>query len=221
MSKKIFLTGASRGIGKNIKQYFLEKGHDVYSPSREELDLSDTASVKDFIHSNEYDADVVINNASINTVETVSDFDPESFYKMMNVNFISPVMITNSFIENSINCGKGMSILNFGSIRMTDIKKGRFHYTMSKTCMDTYTKYVVHETENNNIICNTISPGYVNTDMLSRNNGDEKLKQMLGTVPLGRFADPMEIAKLCYFLCIDNTYINGQNIIVDGGRLCK
>ena len=55
MSKKIFLTGASRGIGKNIKQYFLEKGHDVYSPSREELDLSDTASVKDFIHSNEYD----------------------------------------------------------------------------------------------------------------------------------------------------------------------
>jgi 3-oxoacyl-[acyl-carrier protein] reductase len=57
--------------------------------------------------------------------------------------------------------------------------------------------------------------------MLYKNNSEPKLKNMLEEIPLKRFASAEEIAKLTYFLCIENSYINGQNIIIDGGLSCK
>ena len=94
------------------------------------------------------------------------------------------------------------------------------HYTMSKACLDIFTKYLVHELGDDRLICNTVSPGYVATDMLTRNNDDAKLRSMMQSVPLERFSSPTEIAELVYHLAVDNKYINGQNIIIDGGKSC-
>ena len=218
--KKVFLSGGSRGIGKHINDYFIKKGHEVYSPDRNELDLSDLDGVRKFIDRVEAH-DVVINNAGTNAVEDIKDFKEDTFMGMMNVNLISHIMITNHFVKLANEQNRNLSILNMGSIRMYDFKKGRIHYTMSKVCLDIFTKYVIHEYGDSNIICNTISPGYVMTDMLSRNNTKEKLDSMLGSIPLKKFAHPDVIAEAAHFLCIENTYINGENIVIDGGKTWK
>jgi NAD(P)-dependent dehydrogenase (short-subunit alcohol dehydrogenase family) len=217
----VFLTGGSRGIGKHIKKVFEEKGFDVIAPTRQELDLSSFESITNYITDCKICPDVVINNAGVNHVENVLDFSRNTFYNMMNVNFISHVTITNHFVKKSKTLNKKLSIINIGSIRIQEIKTGRIHYTIAKTCMDIYTKYLIHEYGNSLIRCNTVSPGYVATDMLVRNNEQDKLKKMLSSVPLERFCNPIEIAKAVYNIAIDNRYINGQNIIIDGGKACR
>jgi 3-oxoacyl-[acyl-carrier protein] reductase len=69
-----------------------------------------------------------------------------------------------------------------------------------------------------NVQVNAVSPGFVDTDLTRRILGLENIKQLVETIPQGRLAKPVEIAKVVLFLCSDqNTYITGQNIVIDGG----
>ena len=69
-----------------------------------------------------------------------------------------------------------------------------------------------------NVQVNAVSPGFVDTDLTRRILGPENMKQLVETIPQGRLAQPEEIAKVVLFLCSEqNTYITGQNIVVDGG----
>jgi len=217
----VFLTGGSRGIGKHIKKIFETEGYKVIAPSRKEMDLSSIDSITNYINNCEICPDVIINNAGTNSIESVLDFSRDTFLNMMDVNFISHVTITNHFVKKSKLLNKELSIVNIGSIRIQEMKKGRIHYTIAKTCMDIYTKYLIHEYGDDLIRCNTVSPGYVATDMLTRNNDHDKLKKMLSSVPLERFCNPREIAESVYNIAVDNKYINGQNIIIDGGKACR
>jgi NAD(P)-dependent dehydrogenase (short-subunit alcohol dehydrogenase family) len=217
----VFLTGGSRGIGKHIKQIFESKGDKVICPSRETLDLSDISSVERYISNVDFIPDIVINNAGVNTVEEIKYFSRDTFIKMMDINFISHVLLTKEFLNRSICEDKKLNVVNIGSIRMEQLKRGRIHYTLSKICMDVFTKYLIHELGNSHLICNTVSPGYVATDMLVKNNNQQKVKSMLESVPLERFCNPEEIANVVYNLSVQNKYINGQNIIVDGGLTCR
>jgi 3alpha(or 20beta)-hydroxysteroid dehydrogenase len=217
----VFLTGGNRGIGEHINKIFQENNHIVFSPTREQLELSNLENVNLFLDSCNFDADIVINNAGISVVEDLSNFKVETFNNVMNVNFLSHVLITNKFINNAILNNKKLVILNIGSIRISKLKKGRIYYTISKSCLDILAKYVAYEFSDKNIYCNTISPGYVETDMLYQNNSKDKIEEMLNQVPLKTFTNPQEIAKLAYYLCINNSYINGQNINIDGGITCS
>ena len=217
----IFLTGGSRGIGKHIKETFEENGYKVIAPSRIELDLSDHLSVEKYIKQCKHTPDVIINNAGINSVEEIMDFNRDTFINMMDVNLVSHITLTRDFLKKSKSCNKMLNVINIGSIRIHEFKRGRLHYTMSKACLDIFTKYLIHELGDDRLICNTVSPGYVSTDMLTRNNDDTKLRSMMQSVPLERFCNPSEVVDLIYHLAIDNKYINGQNIIIDGGKQCK
>jgi 3-oxoacyl-[acyl-carrier protein] reductase len=66
--------------------------------------------------------------------------------------------------------------------------------------------------------CNTLSPGFVDTKLTRQNNDEATIKSFANKVPLGKLASVNDIAEIAYFLCSDhNKYINGQNIIADGG----
>jgi len=212
----VFLTGGSRGIGKEIKNFYESKNHKVICPNRNELDLSDINSIDNYLSNFNLPIDILINNAGINDAYKISEIDYLNLHKILDTNFTSHLIITKHFLKYFIDKKYGR-IINVGSVRTDILKQGRLGYSISKNCLHFLTKYIVLENSGLDILANTISPGYVESDMLYKNNSIDEINKMISKIPLGFLCDPLEIAKLSYFLSIDNKYITGQNIFIDGG----
>lgn len=207
---KVLVTGGTGGIGLNIVELFKSNGHIVDAPTRAELDLTKDITLIDT------DYDVVINNAGINPVlpiTEVTDID------VMTVNYLAPLRIIQSCLPYMKERKYGR-ILNIGSIWVGQTKKHRSAYSASKAALDALSRSITAEYAQYNILANTLSPGFIGTQLTYKNNTPEDLKQIVSNVPVGRLGTPAEIATLAYFLTVDNTYISGQNIIIDGGFSC-
>lgn len=210
---KVILTGSSRGIGKEIKKYFIEKNHELYCPDRSELDLSKNVDLikKDF--------DVIINNAGINPISKLEE-SSKNLESVFTTNFVSSYNIVNQCIPHMIKNKYGR-IINIGSIWIDIAKEGRFCYSVSKNALHCLSKFITVEYSKYNILSNTISPGFIDTDLTRKNNTEEEIELLKNKIPCGRLGFPEEIAKLVYQLSIENSYISGQNIIIDGGYSCS
>ena len=109
-------------------------------------------------------------------------------------------------------------ILAISSLYGTASRRNRISYTMSKHALNGAVKTLSIELGEHNIKVNSLSPGYVETNMTKKNNDAKQIDLWKSRIPLGRLASPVDIAKVSLFLCSDNNqYISGQNIIVDGG----
>jgi 3-oxoacyl-[acyl-carrier protein] reductase len=214
----VLLTGGSRGIGKGIKDFFEKQGHVVLSPSKKEMDLSNLEHVKSYLTTIK-DVDIIINNAGVNYLNNIENETIESLNKTLNINYLSPFIICQHFLPLLKNKKYGR-IVNIGSIWIDYAKNLRGSYSASKNALHSLTKTIVSESSEYNILCNTISPGYILTDLTLQNNTKEDLENIKNQIPLKRLGNIDEIAKLVYFLTIENTYINGQNITIDGGYSC-
>lgn len=215
---QILLTGGSRGIGEAIKNAFNSPEYNIISPSRQELDLSNIEHVKEYIKILP-DIDIIINNAGINNLENIESENYNDIIKTFNVNYLSPFFICKHFLPKmkSKNYGR---IINIGSIWIDFSKEKRGSYSASKNALHSLTKSIVAEYSQYNIICNTISPGYILTDLTIKNNSKKDLKNITKQIPQNRLGNVNEVAELVYFLTVKNTYINGQNIRIDGGYSC-
>lgn len=209
----ILLTGGSRGIGGGIKNVFKE--HTIITPSRAEMDLADIASVQRYLKSLS-NIDVVINNAGINHINPLEKETLDSIQQTFAVNYLAPLTIIQHCLPYMKKQKYGR-IVNVGSIWIDYAKPGRGSYSSSKNALHSLTKTVVSEYAEYNILCNTISPGYILTDLTLQNNSEEDLEKVKKQIPQGRLGTVEEVAKLIYFLTLENTYINGQNITIDGG----
>jgi 3-oxoacyl-[acyl-carrier protein] reductase len=207
---KILVTGGSRGIGKAIVTLFKENDHSVYSPTREELDLT-----KNFILV-KTDFDIIINNAGINPLKYIEEIDNN---KVMQVNYQSPLSIIQQCLPYMLNKSYGR-IINIGSIWIELAKPKRLAYSASKNALHALTKSIVAEYGDQGIIANTISPGFIGTDLTYQNNSELEIQNITSQIPLKRLGTPEEVAKLVYQLTVENNYIAGQNIIIDGGYSC-
>ncbi len=208
---RILVTGGSRGIGKDICDVFTQQGHEVISPSRDELDL---ASSFTYIPQK---IDILINNAGINKVDSV--FDGENYEEMMNVNYFSPLKLFKQCLPYMQKQKYGR-VINIGSIWIDYAKPGRSAYSASKNALHSLTKAITSEYASSNILANTVSPGFISTDMTFQNNSEEAIKEIRSKIPLGRLGYTKEVADLVYFLTVKNSYISGQNIVIDGGYSC-
>lgn len=207
---KVLVTGGSRGIGRAIVALFREKGHDVYSPTREELDLT-----KDFTLVRS-DFDIVINNGGINPLKLVEEIADR---EVMQVNYQAPLSIIQQCIPYMLTKGYGR-VINIGSIWIGLAMQKRLAYSASKNALHALTKAIVAEYSDKGVIANTISPGFIGTDLTYQNNSELELQQIKDKVPLKRLGTPEEVAKLVYQLTVENSFIAGQNIIIDGGYSC-
>lgn len=206
----VLVTGGSRGIGKAIVDIFVNNGHSVYSPTRKELDLSQPIKL------NNCEFDIVINCAGINPIKKLEDISGD---EVMRVNYFSPLEIIQQCIPYMVNNHYGR-IINIGSIWIDLMKPGRLAYSASKNALHSLTKSITAEYGHFNILTNTISPGFIETDLTYQNNTQEQLDSLACLIPLGRLGTPEEVAKVTYQLTVDNNYISGQNIIIDGGYSC-
>jgi len=206
---KVLITGGSRGIGFAIKQKFINEGHTVFAPTRIELDLNNDVNLVD------KKFDIVVNNAGINPLSSILDMPKE----VMQVNYFAPLQIIQQCLPYMIECGYGR-IVNIGSIWIGLSKTKRAAYSASKSALDSLSRSITAEYSHHNILCNTVSPGFIATDLTYQNNTEEELNKKIQSVPLKRLGKPEEIADLVYYLSIQNSFITGQNIIIDGGYSC-
>jgi 3-oxoacyl-[acyl-carrier protein] reductase len=94
-------------------------------------------------------------------------------------------------------------------------------YGATKSALNNITKNLALELGEFNVLVNAIAPGFINTELTRINNSAEDLEKIKEQIPLKRLAEPVEVAKLAFFLGTQNTFITGQTIYIDGGYTCQ
>ena len=233
-SKKILITGASRGIGKDIALNSKEKGYKVLGTSTTnegvsslkengihglQLDLNDKKSVESFnglLTQEHPDIAVLVNNAGITRDNIVLRMSEEEWTDVLNVNLNGAFKVTKTVLKFMLKKRWGR-ILNITSTSASTGNRGQANYAAAKAGIEAFSKSVAKEVGSRGITVNAIAPGYIQTDMtevISENVKEEILSQ----IPLSRFGKPEEISQLVDFLISDEaSYITGQTIHINGG----
>ncbi len=216
---KALVTGASRGIGKAIKDLFEKNGVYVYAPTREEMNLLDNESIKKYVSSID-NIDILINCAGVNNLASLSEMTDESLQEMIQVNLIAQAQLI-KLVSEAMKTRKYGRIVNFSSIWCDFSKERRVMYSMAKAGVKGLTTASAVELSKYNILVNALAPGFVNTEMTSQNNTQEEIEKLAQALPIKRLAEPVEIAEFVWFLASEkNSFITGQTIFIDGGFSC-
>ena len=231
--KTALVTGGTRAIGAAIAQALMETDHHVIvtGTSPEGKGPEGSAYLPcDFSNLSEVhalgkeisglDVSVLVNNAGVRNVSTVEEFDPDGFLHLQQVNVTAPFFLCQSVIPGMRHREFGR-ILNLTSVFSVVSKPGRSAYSMSKLGLVGLTRALALEVAADNVLVNCLGPGFVETEATLQTLGEAGVAEMVAQVPIGRLAQPEEIAKYAVFLTSDsNSYMTGQNIIVDGGFAC-
>ena len=215
---KVLITGGARGIGKSVAQEFSRENYEVITPTRESLDLSRNESIEDFFtHSKHKDFDVLINNAGINVPQKFSEIKESELKEIIKVNLEAPFLVTKHLI-NHMQKNKWGRIVNISSAYSFLAREGRSAYSSSKAGLDALTRSLAVEYSSDNILVNSVAPGFVDTELTRKNNSKSEIEKICSSIPMRRLASSDEIAKIVFFLSSEeNTYITGQTIVADGG----
>ena len=237
-NKTVIVTGGTRGIGAAIVELFqhcnaqiiatgtnaqeLKKLNQKFKGNKTDyfhLDFTSKGSVQDFFGYLDTleGVNVLINNAGVNKIDSIYEISDNDWDWINKVNMQGPFLLTRevSKIMRKQSSGK---IVNIASIFGIVSKAKRAAYSTTKWGLVGFTKAVALDLVSDNILVNAVSPGFVDTELTRQILGKKELERLVRTIPLKRMANTKEIAKIVLFLSSDfNTYITGQNIIIDGG----
>ena len=216
--KTLFITGGRGDIGQAIVDKFKQNNYEVIAPGSHHLDLSHLNDIEDYIQTLPL-IDAFIHCAGINHPKPFVDIEILDLEKTLMVNALAFYKITQSLI-NTNKLNENGHVLGISSIYGEISRKGRFSYTAAKSCMNCMIKNLALELGEKKIKVNGLSPGFVNTKLTRQNNTQETIDRIKRSIPLGNLACVEDIAKAAYFFASDdNSFINGQIIIADGGYL--
>ena len=217
------VTGGARGIGAAIVTELSARNVSVSAPTRDELDLADQVAIEQYIekcNAEDIYFDILVNNAAVNIINPVEQISRETWLTTIQVNLNAPFRLAQAFAP-TMRRNRWGRIVNLSSILGVVTRPHRAAYSTTKAALVGFTRTLASELGRDNVLVNCVAPGYVETNLVRKNNSDEELRRIAERVPLGRLAHPSEIAKFVSFLCSDeNTYITGQTLIIDGGFTC-
>jgi 3-oxoacyl-[acyl-carrier protein] reductase len=241
--KVALITGASRGIGKEIAKKFAKNNYNLvinYTSDKTDLeglkkefeqcgietifikaDVSDFKQCEDMVKQaiDKFGkVDVLVNNAGITRDNLLMRMKEEDFDSVINVNLKGTFNMTKNVVQHMMKkrCGK---IVNISSVVGVAGNAGQANYSASKAGIIGFTKSLAKELASRNIYVNAVAPGFIQTDMTSVLNDTVK-ENINSQIPLKRMGTAEEVAKVVYFLASDeSSYITGQVINVDGGML--
>ncbi len=247
MKEKIALvTGGTSGIGKEIVKELLKEecfvfvnyGHSeelMYEAKKEFKEISERFKCLKADISNEYKVlemfnkikekfgrlDYLVNNAGMNIDNFIEDLDIEGFRKILNVNLVGKVIVT-KFALPLLKKSDGASIVNIASRLGTKPCVEASAYCASEAGVINFTKASALEFAKYKIRVNTVSPGLTNTPLALAGWSKEEIGEQKNNNPLGRIGEVSDIANVVLFLLSEKaSYINGENINVNGGSLLK
>lgn len=183
------------------------------------LDYLDPASVESAVIniSAELRPDILINNAGINHKAPFEEVGLDSLHDIWTVNLAGPYRITQACLPSMVGRGWGR-IVNISSIWSITGNPTNTAYCASKFAVDGFTASLAAEVAHKGVLVNAIAPGYILTEILEQRYSAERLAEVSAQIPVGRPGRPEEIGAFAAWLASEeNTYITGQNILVDGG----
>lgn len=236
--KVILVTGANRGIGLNIIQRLNNDGYTVIGTSRTDdganiisqeinsnggkglkMDVTNQESINSAIKNiqDEYGALYgLVNNAGITNDNLLMRMTDEQWLSVIETNLTSIYRVTKSIVKDMMKARQGR-IVNIGSIVGMMGNAGQSNYSASKSGLLGFTKSLARELSSRNINVNSISPGFIDTDM-TKALSDDQIDNLSKNIPLGRIAESSEVSSVVSFLLSDDSsYITGENINVNGG----
>ena len=237
----VLVTGATRGMGKQFADDFANLGANLILTGTDKdkietlnreakhdkqaarkyyaVDFANVESTKAFIEAIKayQKIDVCINNAGINRINFIDETLIEDWKEILAVNLEAPFMITRA-VSKLMKKNHYGRIVNIASIFGVISKAKRSIYTTTKFALRGLTVTSAIELAPYNVLVNSVSPGFVLTELTKSILSEEEMKQLASQVPIGRFAEPEEISRVVLFLASSlNSYLTGQNIVIDGG----
>ena len=229
-NKLAVVTGATRGIGQAIAYQLQQAGADVIVTGTKIQNVlcdaykycpvnfickESTQKFADFLY--EQQPDILVNNAGINVIDSFQETTLDNFNNIHQVNVVAPFLLCRAVIPGmkAKNWGR---IVNISSILGKISKSRRAAYSASKFAIDGMTAALAAEVATYGILANCVAPGFIETDLTKKILGEEGIAEITQQIPARRLGTPEEIAKFVVWLAsIENTYISGQNIAIDGG----
>ena len=241
--KTVIITGASRGIGRGIAEVFAKQGANIaftYRSSDEKAKaLEDELSangrkVKGYkSDASNFEAaqqlavevleefgsiDVLVNNAGITKDGLLMRMSEDDFDRVMDINMKSVFNMTKAVLRPMLKQRKG-SIINMSSVVGVKGNSGQANYSASKAAINGFTKSTALELGSRNIRCNSIAPGFIETEMTEA-LGVDQIQEWRNSIPLKRGGTTEDIANSALFLASDmSAYVTGQVLHVCGGML--
>ncbi|MGJ8660575.1 MAG: SDR family NAD(P)-dependent oxidoreductase [Bacteroidota bacterium] len=227
-NKKVLITGGTRGIGAAIAAYLSGLGAEVWITGRTleksqrgfSVDFSSIESAAGFFEQlkSAPSFDVLVNNAGINYIESIHAYPDNTLDELLMVNYQMVLKTSKAVARQMIDAKIEGRIVNIASIWATHTKKGRSIYSSTKAALLGFTRGAAVDLAEYGILVNSVSPGFTETELTKKTMGKAGIEEVSEQIPLRRLAQPEEIAKVVGFLASnDNSYITGQNIIIDGG----
>ncbi|MBO1871645.1 3-oxoacyl-ACP reductase FabG [Lachnoanaerobaculum sp. Marseille-Q4761] len=235
----VLITGISRGIGKAIALEFAKNKYNIIGCAKSDFnglsdtknlitsygvdsyielcDISNEEKIKKFIYESANKLggiDILINNAGISYIGLLQDMSILEWNNIINTNLTSAFLMSKYVIPYMLKKQNG-HIINISSVWGNIGASMEVAYSASKGGLNTFTKALAKELAPSNILVNTISPGFIDTEM-NKNFEKEELEAIFEEIPLGRAGKTSEVADLVYKIATSK-YLTGQIITIDGG----
>lgn len=227
--KRVFITGANSGIGYAAMLHFSSLNYEVTAIDKSFtqtgiknveqviLNLHEHEKVEQWLKNHCQQYDVIINCAGIREICALEDLSFNTWRNVMSVNIDAAFLISKHFAIQSKLHSSSLNIINISSISGLQAEPKRNAYISSKHALIGLTKAMALELGEHNIRVNAIAPGIIETELTQPYFSNKEKKQLiLNNTPLKKWGKPEHIIKTIDFL-IDNNYITGETIVVDGG----
>lgn len=224
------VTGGTRGIGRAIACELRSGGALVTVTGRakdgsppegchyQSIDFDSPDAVQAFLDRVRLlSVDILVNNAGINRIGPFGEIKLDDFDDIQNINLRMPFLLCQAVLPYMRQKRWGR-IVNIASVFGVVSRENRASYSASKFALDGLTAALAAEVASQGILANCVSPGFIDTELTRSILGDKGVQEVENEIPMKRLGKPEEVAKLVAWLASpENTYISGQNIVIDGG----
>lgn len=230
LRRKALVTGGTRGIGAAIATRLIAEGMEVTvtgtgrgkavpeGAAFSVVDFSDIEATECFVAGvAEAGYDILVNNAGINRIGPFAEIDVNDFDRIHRVNVRAPFRLCQAVIPHMREQGWGR-IVTLGSVFGIVSREYRASYSASKFAVDGMMTALAAELAQFGILANCVSPGFIDTELTRNVLGDQGMADLASRIPMRRLGQSGEVASLVAWLCgPENTYVSGQNLVIDGG----